>query len=483
MNRRVAYLGLAFVLCGAALLATPTFGFETIAADRSAQIETTNDANALVGFEATDESINSLGDTATVFTLRNNAEESLTFSVETEIDDAGNVEVDTPGDGEVAAGQTTDVVLRCNGDSGTGTTTVTTTVTEAAGESITITGASSSTTIDYQCTDSGGGGPPGSGPASFAANDPQYDGGQWTQQFEINIADLKNKGGFTIDLSDAQANAGVDYSGASATITSGQGSRDFEFDKNEWTITYTSQGKTDGPFVIEVSGIEITSDQDGGASFSTTTGESGTDAFAVPAIGNDGNTQTDGDLVVEDGTSANGDIDAGGTVTIGNGATANDDVNAGGDVTVGNSGTVHGDLESGGDVSLGDGATASNDVAADGDVSIGADGTAHGNIEAGGDVTIGPSGTASGEVSAGGSVTVGTGATVHGEIEAGGTVTAEADSTLSNGVSTDGDVYLADGVTAWGEIESGGTVYVGCDVSYTEDNVDAEGGVVSTCEN
>jgi|GEM_PF-3466287 len=447
MNRRVAYLGLAFVLCGAALLATPTFGFETIAADRSAQIETTNDANALVGFEATDESINSLGDTATVFTLRNNAEESLTFSVETEIDDAGNVEVDTPGDGEVAAGQTTDVVLRCNGDSGTGTTTVTTTVTEAAGESITVTGASSSTTIDYQCTDSGGGGPPGSGPASFAANDPQYVGGQWTQQFEINIADLKNKGGFTIDLSDAQANAGVDYSGASATITSGQGSRDFEFDKNEWTITYTSQGKTDGPFVIEVSGIEITSDQDGGASFSTTTGESGTDAFAVPAIGNDGNTQTDGDLVVEDGTSANGDIDAGGTVTIGNGATANDDVNAGGDVTVGNSGTVHGDLESGGDVTLGPGATANNDVSADG------------------------------------AVTVGTGATVHGEIEAGGTVTAEAGSTMNNGVSTDGDVYLADGVTAWGEIESGGTVYVGCDVSYTEGNVDAEGGVVSTCEN
>ncbi|WP_460922197.1 bactofilin family protein [Salinarchaeum chitinilyticum] len=283
---------------------------------------------------------------------------------------------------------------------------MTTTVTHATGERIEISGASASTSLDYQCT-GGGGGKPGSGPASFAANTPYYDGQQWVQEFEINADRMGNKDEFTIDLSDAQANAGVDYSDATATVASGQGYRDFEFDKGSWTISYSAQGATDGPFVIRLTGVQITSDQDGTAYFSDWNGEEDSDTFDVPAIGNDGTTETDGDLVVEDGTSADDEIDAGGSVTIGDGATANDDVDAGSDVTVGDSGTIHGDLDSGGDVSLGDGATANNEVEADGDVAVGADGTIHGELSAGGDVTIGPDGTASDDVTAGGDVTVG----------------------------------------------------------------------------
>lgn len=498
MHSRVAYLGVAFVLVGAVLLVSPTLGFETIAADRTTQIETASDQNALIGFETTGESIDSVGDTATVYTLRNNAEETLTVSANTVVAQSDDVEVDTSGSGEVPAGGTTDVVLRCNGASGSGTTTVTTTVTQATGQTMTITGASSSTSIDYTCEDSGGG-PPGSGPAGFVANDPQYDGNQWNQEFEVNVDDLGNNDEFTIDLSDVQTNAGVDYSSATAQVTSGQENSNFEFDKNSWNITYSPQGKTDGPFEITVSDVQLTSDQDGTAYYFDSTGVSDSDTFSVPAIGNDGETDTDGDLVVEDGTDANGDIDAGGTVTISDDATANDDVDAGSDVTVGDSGTVHGDLDSGGDVSIGDEATASNEVDAEGDVFIGAGGTADGEIDAGGDVTLDSGATANsdvtgasdvtinaggsiqGDVDAGGALTVRTDATVSGEIDVGGTVTAESGSTLNDDVSTESDLYLEDGTTAWGDIDSGGTVYVGCDVSYSEENVDADGGIVNTC--
>ncbi|GAB3689309.1 hypothetical protein GCM10028857_24490 [Salinarchaeum chitinilyticum] len=62
-------------------------------------------------------------------------------------------------------------------------------------------------------------------------------------------------------------------------------------------------------------------------------------------------------------------------------------------------------------------------------------------------------------------------------------MTAESGSTLNDDITAGGNITLEDGVTAWNDIETSGTLYVGCNVDYSETNVDADGGVVNTCNN
>lgn len=211
MHGRVANVGIAFVLLGAALLAAPTFGFEMIAADRSTQIETAADSDALIGFEATDETITGRQDTATVFTLRNNADKTLTFTTDTAID-TENIRIiaSDDGSGTVAPGASNDVRIECDGGGGGGTATITTTVIDASGSTLVVEGASSSTTVDYQCR---GGGQPGAGFDDVSVQDvTTYTGpGDARQQVSFTPTDdLRANSQVTVDLSAAHPD-GVDY--------------------------------------------------------------------------------------------------------------------------------------------------------------------------------------------------------------------------------------------------------------------------------
>ena len=210
MNGRVAYLGVAFLLLGAALLASPTFGFETIAADRTTDVSTAGDSTALLAFEQTTESIAGRQDTATAFYLRNNADETLQLSVQNTIAASGDVQIANDGSGTIAPGEATQVVVECNGGGSSGTTTVTTTVTQAVGSTMTIADASSTTTIDYTCS---GNSNPGQGFQSVSVSDVSHytspGDERQTVQFVLGRG-LQSQSTVRIDLSAAHPD-GVDY--------------------------------------------------------------------------------------------------------------------------------------------------------------------------------------------------------------------------------------------------------------------------------
>lgn len=428
MQRRLAHLGVVLLLLGAVALAAPTFGFSTIAADRGTAVQTAEDPNALVGFEPTSEEIAGRHDTATAFSLRNNADQALDLSTTHALSGSG-LAVATDGSGTVPPGQATPVVVECTRGGVSGTATITTTV-DATGASMSIEGASSSTTFDYEC--SGGGDPPGGGPADFVANDPEFRSGGWLQRFEVDVGALGNGDQLTIDLGDAQATSGVDYSSATASVTSGQNAASFGFDPQSSTITYTARGNAGGTLVVELRNLQLTDDRDGTASFSDATGRSGSDSFGVPAVANDGgSTDTDGDAVVENGTAANGQIQADG------------------DVVVGDDASTNGQVQAGGDVAVGDGATLNQQVQADGSVTLGDDVGVNDQLQADGDVLVGEGVTLDGQVqSTDGDVVLGAGSTANAQVQA-----------------PNGDVYLEDGTTVQQQVDAGGTVYVGCDVT------------------
>jgi len=411
MGRRLAYLGVVLVVVGAAVLAGPTVGFSTTAADRTTQVGTAPDDAALVGFEATSESIDGRQDTATAFYLRNNADETLTLTTDNVLSTA-DVRVATDGSGTIAPGSATQVVLECNGGGSSGTATLTTTVLDASGTSLSIQDADASTTVSYTCTGNS------NDPLAFEADDP--DGMAETQLFRFDVGALKNNDEATIDLSDAQTNSGVDYSNAVATIVSGQNGQ-VSFDTNTYELSYDPQGNPSGTLEIELSNLQFTGDQSGTAYYSDTTGRQSSDSFSVPYVVSD---------------TQNGDIDTAGDVVLQAGATANDDIDAGGNLTGGDDVTVHGTVSADGDVELGDTATLNNGLTASGSFTVGADSTLNGDLDVGGTVDIG------------------TGSTVNDDLTAGNDVTLEDDVTVHGDVTVDGTLYLGCNVVINGQVDA-----------------------------
>lgn len=483
MHWNVGYVGLALVLVGATLLASPTLGFETIAADRTTNVSTTEDPSALLGVVDNSGSANSEikhNNPGVVYYLNDNAGE---FPDAADIQ-ADVVSFDGGSTGLVASVQPStsaddyEVVVECGtaGFNGDGTVTV---AIEATGPVTVDVERTTTQQVSVKCK--GGGNSGGNGPASFTASDVTYDGSEWVQQFEFDLGALKNKNQATIDLSDAQANSGVDYSDATATITSGHDSRSFGFDSNSFEVSYEASGNPSGTLVVEMRGLQLESDQDGTASYSDDAGRTDSDTFGVPALATgSGETTTDGDAIVTDRSSANDDITAGEDVIVGDSAQTNGDVEAGGDVTYGDGSAANGELDAGGDVTFGSGSSAGDEVEAGGDVTFGSGSTANDDVSAGGSIEIGTDGTADGDLDAGGNVEIGSGATANGEIDADGSVTIGSDATANDDVTATGDVYLEDGATVHGDIDTDGTVYVGCDVTMNGE-VDADGGTESTC--
>lgn len=439
MHGRVAYLGVAFVLLGAALLAAPTFGFETIAAERTADVATAPDEQAILGIETVQTSVQ--GSDVELVRITNNADESLTLSPNAQISGTDRVQIADDGSGTLAPGESASVTASCSGNGQPQGQATLDTDMIASGSTLSIDLSPDALAITFDCRGNGGG-PPG-GPANFVANDPQYTGSEWAQQFEVNADDLDSNGELTIDLSDAQANSGVEYNGATATLLSGQNARSFGFDDQASTIAFEARGNPSGILRIELRGLQLTSDQDGTASFSDTSGRSGSDQFDVPAIGNDGGgTDTNGDAWVENGTNANGQIQAGGDVIVGDHANANGQIQADGDVTAGDGVSLNRQVQAGGTVVLGDGSST------------------NGQIEAGGDLIVGSGSTLNDQVDVEGSVTLGSGSVANGQIQAGG------------------DVYLEDDTTVQQQVQAGGTVYIGCNV---EINGQIDAPTESTC--
>lgn len=268
MQRRLAHLGVALLLVGAVALAAPTFGFSTIAADRGTAVQTAEDPNALLGFEPTTEQISGRQDLATAFYLRNNADQTLTLSVTNTLSTT-DVRIADDGSGTIAPGDATRVVVECNGGGSSGTATITTEVTDASGATVSILGASSSTTFDYQCT--GGG---GTGPASFVAGDVQSDG---TQTLTFDGSALGNKDTVTIDLTDAHGDL-VDYSGSSVSVNASTRSTSFQ----DGVLEVQAQGNWQGTIEVTVSGATVLAEGSATATYADDRGRSDSDTFAIP---------------------------------------------------------------------------------------------------------------------------------------------------------------------------------------------------------
>lgn len=271
MYGRLAQLGVACLLVGAVVLVAPTFGFSTTAADRGATVATAEDPNALVGFEPTTESVAGVQDQATAFVLRNNADQTLSLSTTTVLS-TNDLRVASDGSGTIAPGDATEVVLECDGGGSAGTATVSTEVIEASGATLSILGASSSTTVDYQCTGNGGG---GIGPATFVAGDVGADGSQ-TLSFDGSA--LGNKDTVTIDLSEAQGDL-VDYSGADVSVS--QNTRSLTL--QDGVLELQAQGKWAGTVEVTLSDVAILQEGSAEATYADAQGRSDADAFSVPS--------------------------------------------------------------------------------------------------------------------------------------------------------------------------------------------------------
>lgn len=453
MKRR-AFLGLGVSSISVGTL-YGTGAFSAVSAGRGIAVNAADDANALVALDvaaqvaskSTGERLvtvtNNFGDTLDVtveLTGQAAADETITLANRTltlGADSTGDVRVDL----DKANPDTDEITFDLTAETDSASVTL-----SRGGVTVTNPG--------------GGGGNKDPGPVNFSAGDVRSENGGFVQTFSYNVDALKSGDGATIDLSDAQANAGVDYSNASASVVSNQKVSEFTFDRSVPEIRYVAQSNVKGTLEIEVTDIELTSDVDGTAFYSDDFGETAQDTFAVPAVGtSSGDVSTSGDAVVPDGESA-GEIEASGDVTLGDTATANNEVEAGGDLTSGDDATFHGEVEAEGNAELGTETTVNNGIETGGDLAVGDDSTVSGELDAGGDVTLGERTTVNDELEATGDVVVGADSVVHGELE------------------TDGDVYLRDGATLNDDVDAD-TIYEGCNVTI---HGDVDGQQVDDCQ-
>jgi len=251
--RRLRLAGLALLVVGAALLVGPTFGFETIGADRAVDADVAaNEANALLGLQADYDGteveyshpqypwLDPTYDNSTVANVTNNADEALSVSVEIasiEGVDDDVLEVVNQDDfgSPVGPGATRDIRVGCSGDIA-GTVQQGTTVGlsfEASGSEISIDRQPYPVTgVSFDCD----GGSPGDGdpptdpvpiddPAvTLEASNPTAEGGFWFIPSPEVQFDLQNTGSQPvtvtgIQVSDSSAATGIEQDGAEVDVT------------------------------------------------------------------------------------------------------------------------------------------------------------------------------------------------------------------------------------------------------------------------
>ncbi len=278
MKRR-AFLGLGASSIGIGTL-YGTGAFSAVSAGRGISVNAADDPNALVALDiAASVASNSAGER--LVTVTNNFGDTLTVTVELTGQAANDGTISLVDSIlSLGVGGTGDVLVDLD-EPNPNTDEITFDVTaETDTASVTLNRGGVDVT-----NPGGGGGNNDPGPVNFSAGDVRSENGGFVQTFSYNVDALKSGDGATIDLSDAQANAGVDYTNASASVVSGQKVSEFTFDRSVPEIRYVAQSNVKGTLEIEVTGIELTSDADGMAFYSDDLGGTAQDSFAVPAVG------------------------------------------------------------------------------------------------------------------------------------------------------------------------------------------------------
>lgn len=280
--RVASKLAAAMIVVGAVLLAAPTFGVTTLAADRGASVQIAADqSEALLGFEDPGERIEGRQDTATALRLHNNFGEPIDVAAVATVDtdDVEIVSSNWDGSGfDLGTDGEETIELACSGGGTSGTATVTVDVTRSSGGSLTVSDASRTIEVPYECTGNGGGGPP-SDPGGFesaTASDVVVTDGVATQEFTFRPdGAIGNDDAVEITI----GSVNIDYSGAEIGSVEGVGNNaDTSFDggPNGGTIVVSDRGQSTAEVTVTLTGMEPTGAffEFGFVEFTRTDGES-----------------------------------------------------------------------------------------------------------------------------------------------------------------------------------------------------------------
>lgn len=113
MDRRFVFAGLALMLLGAAALAPSTFGFSSITADRTTNVETAQDPNALLGIDIVSQTVD--GDNVALVEITNNADTTLDITTNAAVTGADRVQITNTGNGSLAPNTMSTVEASCSG--------------------------------------------------------------------------------------------------------------------------------------------------------------------------------------------------------------------------------------------------------------------------------------------------------------------------------------------------------------------------------
>lgn len=251
-NNPVTKLAVVVVLVGTLLLAGPSFGFSTFAADRSASVDVAGDqSQATLGVDSEGNIGTLRGDDPPrkAGTLSNHLAESVDV-IDFELhNDAGALAVSDPTPGTtIVSGASENVTLQCAESTSVGVRNVEVEIVEVDGATTAVRGASFTVTVDIQCNKGSG-----SGAVNFAAADVNVT--DTSQTFSFSGDGLKNKDEAYIDLSDPQTNGGVNYTGGTPTLVSGSGTVWYDADADR--IGFRASGNTKGTVEIRMDGIEV----------------------------------------------------------------------------------------------------------------------------------------------------------------------------------------------------------------------------------
>ncbi|WP_049900683.1 hypothetical protein [Natrinema sp. J7-1] len=336
-------LAVVFLFVGAVLLAGPVFGFSSLAANRGADVSV-GGSDALIGVDATHLTLDGPRDEATV-SIENNAGRRL--SLEAEDTTGPDVQVDGQLSGTLAAGESLQVTVSCNGGGASGTDSGIVTVTEAISDdgSITVRDATLPVTVDYECT----GGKPGTPPGQPSDDDVVIEPG-------------------------GKSNDEIDSDG---TVWIGDGGKANDEVKAGGDVSIGTGGKTNDE--VEAGGNIVTADD------YTANGE--LSAGGDVSIGDGGKTNNEvtagGSITTGDDYTANGELTATEDITVGSGSKIQNGISAGGDISIGSGSKINGELDAGGDVYVGDSVTFNNEVTAGGTIYVGCDVRFNGDLSAG----------------------------------------------------------------------------------------------------
>jgi hypothetical protein len=148
MNATTRRLGLVLAAAGVLLLATATYGFGSLVADRTLGVDTSADDEAYLQYAApTPVVVDGAGSDPVAFTLDNTFDEPLAVEVTLTGTGADAVAVDGPD--ELPVDDPAAFSLRC--DAATNTTTDLTVTVEASGESTDVTMDRELTDVEIRC--------------------------------------------------------------------------------------------------------------------------------------------------------------------------------------------------------------------------------------------------------------------------------------------------------------------------------------------